>query len=56
MNELKEPAITHTFVGWTKDWEKDKWKTAGSVNKVLISNKYKDLCIALPDTGHMNYI
>ena len=56
MNALKEPAISRTFVGWTKDWEKDKWKTDGAVNRVLFSNKYKDLCFVLPDTGHMYYI
>ncbi len=56
VNALKEPAITRTFVGWTKDWEKEKWKTDGAVNRVLFSNKYKDLRFILPDTGHMYYI
>ncbi len=56
MNALKEPAISRTFVEWTEDWEKDKWKTDGAVNKVLFSNKYKGLHFNLSDTGHMYYI
>ncbi len=40
----------------TEDWERDKWKTDGAVNKVLFSNKYIDLRFVLPDTGHMYYI
>ncbi len=56
MNALKEPALARTFVGLTKDCEKDKWKTDGAVNWVLFSNKYKDLRFVLPDTGHMYYI
>ncbi len=56
MNALKEPAFSRTFVGWTEDWEKDKWKTDRAVNQVLFSNKYKDLRFVLPDTGHMYYI
>ncbi len=56
VNALKEPAISKTFVGWTKDWEKDKWKTDGDANQVLFSNKYEDLNFVLPDTGHMYYI
>ncbi len=32
VNALKETAISRTFVGWTEDWEKDKWKTDGAVN------------------------
>ncbi len=53
MNALKEPAISRTFVRWTEDWEKDKWKTNGAANKVLFSIKYKDLHFVLPDIGHM---
>ncbi len=59
MDALKELAILRTFVGWTKDWEKDKWKTDRAVNRVLFFNKYnkyKDLRFVLPDTGHMYYI
>ncbi len=56
VDALKEPAISRTFMGWTKDWEKDMWKTDGAVNWVLFSNKYKDLHFVLPDTGHMYYI
>ncbi len=43
-------------MGWTEDWEKDKWKTDNAVNKVLFSNKYKNLCFILPDIGHMYYV
>ncbi len=56
MNALKAPAISRTFVGWTNDWEKDKWKADRAVNRVLFCNKFKDLCFVLPDTGHMYYI
>ncbi len=56
MNALKEPFIQQFFVGWTEDWEKDKWKTDGAVNKVLFANKYKDLRFVLPDAGHMYYM
>ncbi len=50
MNALNELAISSTFVGWTEDWEKDKWKTDGAVNKsyFLISIKiYTLFCIIL---------
>ncbi len=52
-DELKDPSLSCTSVGWTEDWEKDKWKTYGTM---LFSNKYKDLHFVLPDTGHMHYI
>ncbi len=56
MDAFEEPAISHTFIGWTEDWENDKWKTDGAVNRVLFSNKYKDLHFVLPDAGHLYYI
>ncbi len=28
----------------------------GTLNKILFSNKYKNLCFVLPDTGHIYYI
>ncbi len=56
INELKEIAISRSFVGWTEDWEKEKRKVDGAVNKVLLANKYKDICFVLPDTGLMYYI
>ncbi len=49
--EVKETAITLNIVGWTDDWEKDKWKVDGAMNKVLIANKQEDICIILFDTG-----
>lgn len=33
----------------------EKWKTDGAPNMVLFSNKYKELCFVLPDTGHVYY-
>ncbi len=56
MNVLKEPAILHTFDGWTEDWENDKWESDVAVNKILFSNKYKDLHFVWTDTGHLCYI
>ncbi len=56
VNELKEITISRNFVGWTEDWEKEKWKVDVAVNKVLFANKYKDMHFILPDTGHMYYI
>ncbi len=56
MDALKEPAISHTIIGWTKDWEKDKWNTDGAVNKVLFSNHYNNLHFVSPETGHVYYI
>ncbi len=56
INKLKEIAISRNFVGWIEDWEKEKWKVDGPVNKVLFANKYKDMHFVLPDTGHMYYI
>ncbi len=56
MDTINEPAISLTFVGWTEDWEKNKWKTDGTVNKVLFSNKYEYLHFVWPDTYHVYYI
>ena len=56
VNELKEIPISRNFLGWTEDWEKEKWKEDGAVNKALFANKYKDMRFVLPDTGHMYYI
>lgn len=58
VDALKEPDVSQTVVQWTKDWERKKWKwkTDGAVKKVLFSNKYKDLCFVLPNTGHRYYI
>ncbi len=53
VNELKEIPISRNFVGWTEDWEKEKWKVDGAVNKVLFANIYKDMRFVLPDTRHM---
>ncbi len=55
MDIFKEPSVSCTIVGLIEEWEKDKWKTDGTVNKVLFSSKYKDLSFVLPDTGHMYY-
>ncbi len=47
VNEHKEIPISRNFVGWTEDWEKEKWKVDGAVNKVLFANKYKDMRFVL---------
>ncbi len=39
VNKLKETPISRSFVGWTEDWEKEKWKVDGAVNEVLVANK-----------------
>ncbi len=52
----KNQPLPVLFFGWTENWEKDKWKTNGAANKVLFSNKYKELCFIFPDTGHIYYI
>ncbi len=52
---MKEPAIVHVFVGWIEDWEKEKCQKDGAVNKVLFTNKNKNLHFVLPDTGHMYF-
>ncbi len=39
VDELKEIPISSNFVGWTKDWEKKKWKVDRAINKVLFANK-----------------
>ncbi len=41
MNAFKESAISCTFVGWTEDWEKEKWKIDGALNKFLFSTCIK---------------
>ncbi len=56
MDALKEPAISHTFVGWNEDWEEDKWKTYGTMDKVKVSNRYKNLQFVLLDTVDVCYI
>ncbi len=39
---LKEPAIMRQFIGWTEDWEKEKYKDSGTVAREMLINKYKD--------------
>ncbi len=39
---LKEPAITWRFIGWTEDWEKEKFKDSGAVARTMFINKYND--------------
>ncbi len=55
VNELKEIAISRNFVGWTNNWEKEKRRVDGSVNKVLFANMYEDMHFILPDIGHLYY-
>ncbi len=52
---LKEPAISHAFVGWTEDREKDEWRTNGAVKNSCFLTSIK-LCFVLPDIGHVCYI
>ncbi len=50
-------AISQNFVGWDEDWEKEKLKVDGAVNKFLFASKYKYMCFfVLPITSHMYYI
>ncbi len=39
------------FIGWTEDWEKDKFKDSSTVARAVFINKYKDTAFYLPDTG-----
>ncbi len=50
VNELKEIAMLRYFVSWTEDWEKEKWKVDGAINKVLFAKKYNDMHFVLSDT------
>ena len=53
---LKEPAITRRFIGWTEDWEKEKFKDSGAVARAMFMNKYKDTIFYLPDTGETYHV
>ncbi len=39
------------LIGWTEDWEKEKYKDSGAVASKMFINKYKDTTFYLPDTG-----
>ena len=56
MEVLKEPAITRRFIGWTEDWEKEKFKDSGAVARAMFINKYKDTIFYLPDTGETYHV
>ncbi len=56
MKVLKEPAITWQFIGWTEDWEKEKFKDSGAVARAMFINKYKDTMFYLPDTGETFHV
>ncbi len=56
MEVLKEPAITWQFIGWTEDWEKEKFKHSGAVTRAMFINKYKDTIFNLPDNGETYHV
>ncbi len=53
---LKEPLITQRFIGWTEDWEKEKYKDSGAVARAMFVNKYIDTTFYLPDTEETYHV